>query len=398
MAEFWFDTQEGKLIVGEAAYQQAIEQSFPGDIRSLGELLLAHDPDIQIGDYLARHHRQVLSSEERLEIGRWTLNILEQTQGKAVMLQHRHLERLHKLGLSPTPQGLYREYGGMRGYREAVGSPINFGGINGIYASMSQEELITYARNLERRFGRKLIEKDFYGDDRPSRLLIYKRFGGVGKLNARLGHFTIGEFDKDDFIYWGVTVVEANGLKRFNRYLLDFLSMKQLGPSVTSIQNRFGRLSIYKDFVTQEYDHQQEFKQEIERSKQDRYDKWFASGRLPTALFARLGSDPLGTIGKYLLVDELSLDLTTAQKVQMASGSSKNIINRLIRNNPILTAGQIEIVATSHHIFEDIWPDNSAHDKLYVTPDELAEFRRTRYSNHESTGSINESAGERRSA
>src|SRR4051812_35026996 len=124
MTEFWFDINEGKMVVGAAAYEEAVMQSMPGDIVPLPELLVGPNFPYQPGDFTEKGSRQVWTREEKQMLGHWALVVLEAATGEPRMLKSEpHLERLHILGMAPSTKA-FDTFGSFHAFRELIGSPI----------------------------------------------------------------------------------------------------------------------------------------------------------------------------------------------------------------------------------------------------------------------------------
>lgn len=371
MTEFWFDTQAGKMIAGEAAYEEAVTQSFPGDIVPLPELLLAPDFPYQPRDFVERRTKQLWSREEKLALGHWALKLLEDGAGEPRMLKSEpHIERLHILGLSPSARA-FNEFGPFSAFRESVGSPIENRGEYGIYANWSIKDFVDYARELEKQIGDKPEQGDFERAGGPTHGMIYSRVGGVRKLNEYLGYPNIQEWDKDDFIAWGTKVIAANGAERLTTALVRVLSRRRHGPGDRTIIRHFTRWSHFKQQAIDTYGYEAEDAACMQQHKLDRYKQMLELGTLPSEYGELEESELLRRAGRYLVVRDCIPTLAKHTRNRLAS-SSGPIIPLLRSLQPQLSAGQIEMVAVSQGVFDDLWPIDPGLENLKVTDSELA--------------------------
>ena len=373
MQQPWFDTLEGKLIVGDAAYEQALEQSFPGDIRPLGELLLAETFEFGTGSFIERGVQQHLGPDEKQALGKWAIAVLESHAGKPVMLKGEHLDRLHWLGLSPDKESVMRPFGGADGYRAAIGSPLPWRGKHGRFARMSDEELLQHMQSIIEERGYGPCDADYDDPRWPTDNMLDRRFGGRGRLSEHLGRVYTRELDKDDYIDWGVAVIKANGKDRFVPLLIRALTRRQAGPDLHTIQSHFVRWSIFKEAAVTEHDQRQEYELQSAADKRERYDLWYELHKLPRELKGQ--PDEYAAIGRYLLVDKFGIMLTTKQKLELALPNSKNFMSKLLSTNEALSAGDIESYAVARQVFDDIWPPQGRYPDLHVPEDELATLR-----------------------
>ena len=118
----WFDTREGKLVVGQAAYEQAVELSMPGEILPLVDILTAdefvvdntfYDKPTVVGTY---------PEDELRSYGKWVLNILSQGH-QTPELKRSHFDRLAKLRLGAGSRAV-KKYAFSRFQKSAKKSQI----------------------------------------------------------------------------------------------------------------------------------------------------------------------------------------------------------------------------------------------------------------------------------
>lgn len=361
MAEFYYDTRDGSLLVGAAAIEPRVEEAGPA-IVSLRDLLMDKEFPYTTHDYVKISGEQ-WSHDELAQLGTWALRVMQQDGEEAPVLARRHYERLYVLGLGPYMRR-QKAIKTMRELRAAAGSPE--GHDPGLYDEWTAADFVKYAAGLSQRLGRRPRKEDYTAADGPSARIIHKRFGGVGELNEMIGYPNVRAWEPEDFVSWGVQVMRANPHRNFNYFLLEDLSRIDRGPSESPIYRHFGTFTKFKGLVEYEFARQNSLEEEKRIQLLDSFEKLKHSGE------HKIPKDPpekekISFIGKFELARQCLNNRT--DRDQLAANVAKlpvtELIQKLRKYNDGLDTARIETEAVILDVYNIIWP-----------PDELEELYR----------------------
>lgn len=374
MSECWFDTRDGKLLVGEASYSQSVEQSLPGDVVPLADLLVQPEFSYKTGDFVERGRRIEWDTDQKLAAGRWVLGLLEQATGEPQVLTTGHFDRLRVLGLAPDPTAL-REFGGIQGFREQVGSPLDDRGRYGTYRKFTPDQWLDFARRVEARVGGMPTADDYAADGGPSKTMLLLYAGGVNKLNDQLGYPDIKSWKKEDYLDWAVKVIKVNGEQNFNLPVIRVLAARRRGPDGWTIRQNCKSWSAFKEEAIDTYQFWREEEEYEIGQKLDWYKHLMARGHLPAEYGDLERSELFRRAGRYRVVSDCLPNIDETLKRSIAAETS-SLYRAVRRCAPGLTDGHIEMVAVSLKVFDDIWPmEEEDLEYLRVSDEEIARER-----------------------
>ena len=376
--KYYFDTEVRELLDDETALRRI--EAGDGTVRHIGSLLLDTEFPYQATPVDHATAEQSWSRDELVQLGRWVLGAMHMVRTEEVhtssQLTRTHLERLRALDIGPSRYWFRRHFKTMWQYREALG--IHAGHAIGKYSDWSRSQYIAYANRLSGEPKRRLKEADFdkahqAGEGPASTYIIHSLEGGIGALNEALGFPNIRDWEHEDFVAWGVRVMEANnGI--INKYVIDDISKRDRGPSTRTVSNNFGRSLLgFKREVKAAWLVKKE--QEARRRGEllHNFDELVSIGEMPEALAAANESERAVMAAKYRLA-QVSLPTKPssvyAKLAQVSSAAMISSIRNCDRNNRQLTPGYIELLASTNDIFDTIWPLLDYMDYLKV-PDEV---------------------------
>lgn len=294
----------------------------------------------------------------------------------------RHIERVRALGLGPSKARL----GVLSTFKEAIGAlpagmyrqeAENDNVTNCYFKDMPDERFVRHAAAVAKKTGSRPTRADYRAARRPGvpgALAIIDRFGSIAALNEYIGYPDYSEWDKDDFIQYGLNFLAAND---YNTSLLvttvlDIPARAKRGPWPTTVSKYFDDWAGYKTAVLDAF--------RTERTqKTDRYRAMTAIGRLPVDFEGLHDAELDQVAARYLVIRDVVPQLDDKAKVRWALGTpSGQLISRLRSYNNVLNTGDIESAAVTHGVFNDLWPPAYV-PYLHVTPqDHKASLRRSR--------------------
>jgi hypothetical protein len=253
--EIYFDLAEALLIVGNNAYETAIEfGASPNDLRPLAEVLT--HPEIEITTRPERLDVNFWSVDDYISYGKWLMGAAE------IKLSQKLLQRTYELGLGPEPQRLYRKdrsiaqprFKGLSGFFKAVGSLES--GLRLQYDGWSLARTLEYVKIVAQEVaesGKRPTVEAF--NDRakanqgPSNEVVRRLFGHpFGRLLDMAGYPEPKHWSDQDYIDWGVRFFEANGRLPYHKGITT-LSKNYRGPSEHGIARRFGGIWSFQTEV-----------------------------------------------------------------------------------------------------------------------------------------------------
>jgi hypothetical protein len=379
MAETWFDTRFGELLIGEAAYQGRVDGSFPGDIVPLGDLLLADEFPVDRHEFRSAAPAE-WSKEDTIALGASTLRLLREV-GHEGLLTKEILLRLYHLGVGFSPDqfiGTGKVFPSVQGYRNEVGD--GRGRSPGQFQTWTTEDFVAHAAKVEAAAGGRPKKRDYIqfaaqNRDAPSIHIISRHVpGGISTLHEHLGYANTKTWTEDDFITFGGRFIEVNGLSFFSNLGIVALSAKGRGPGYASIIERFGTWNSYKEQVFSEYREQLAAREAERQAKLENYRALIAGGDLPAG-YADLPDDVLLRYGAHYRVSlQLVPALKRGRRLHIIEYTTPGFVKALIGcSKTILTAGDIELEASILDVYEDLWPMTQYKTHLKVTEEEITQ-------------------------
>ena len=360
IAETWFDTRTGDLLLGRAAIAGRIEEA-GSEIVPIYELLVVDSFPFDVNSF-TKLSTETWQKEDYIAYGKWVLQLLTIDNTPASPTQT-HFRRMYHLGLGPLEKniskGLY--FRNLTDFKSEIKAPISHG--RGLYDDWSSEMFIEYGLEVARLCGKRPSITDFNQlsargfDDRkhgPNYEQLKTRIGGISLIWERLGYPNVSHWVADDYIHWGAQVMEANhGELHWAAPLI--LGPKKRGPSKRSILNKFETWGNYVNRVTEEYTIHLEQAQLSRRNKIIDYRQRITAHKLPKS-FAELTDDELvSRVAKYKLARTLLDQATEFRLLLISKTDERGVISHLRRMNPRLAADEIERQAMILGVYDDIW-------------------------------------------
>jgi hypothetical protein len=390
-ARHFIDLSNSEVLVGVREfrkYQAACED--PTQVVEIGPYLRSHDKppdtDTEVLD--------VSSWDEKkyVEYGRWLLRIVPESDTERP-LNRDIINNAKSLGIGPGYRTIMSVFGNLATFYSEVKAP----GLHviGNFKTWTLENYVAYLREFgEKRPTSAEVDKRSKRDPtKPNVDYMRTQFSDIGgfiKLLELAGYTVIDLWDKKDYTAWGVRFMEANeGLIPTSR-MADFLSTQKLGPSGTSIRNKFDSMGDYQKTVIRAYEEAQKTKSEaqVEYLKVIKY--LLRNKTLPTELFQHESGDfdkdnplpepvirddleayPIGAdeivirYAKYRVINELLPYTAEVAKIKLAitPGLGKAFIAN-IRRNYVVDSGEVERAALLTEVFEVLWPAEGNIEKL----------------------------------
>lgn len=288
-----------------------------------------------------------------------------------------HARNLHRLGIGPDTGHIKQHFLTLTGFKRAIGARITHDRIT--YAHWTTEDYIAYAQRLEAKLGRQPRHNDYTAAARngegPSYRHICSQVDSVSSLNELLGRTPVKRWRPEDFITWGVRVMQQNPALPFTRELCETVSAHTGGPGTTTAQHKFKSWGAYKQEVANEYHRQEALRQ----AKITSYRNLIAKGALP-AEYATASDDELLAIGGKYRVIQCCLPHANAERVARILGERKQSFTYTLYRASKKSAGYIESEAWVAGVYEDIWPsDDDAGLHISVEDFEAARVARNAY-------------------
>jgi hypothetical protein len=383
MTETWLDTRTGDLLVGSAAYAEAVEQSLPGDVRLLTDVVRNENFSFTTQDF-EKAKVDDWTREDYINFGKWAMKALNPHTEEPKLIEE-DIRRLYLLGLGPERRRIRRseDFKKFSIFQELIGLPPKQVRYPGRYDGWSEQNFVRYAKDLEAKLGHKPLATDY--DDMaaegkgPSHVVIKRRVaGGVGFLDESLGYPNVKSWLEDDFVLWGVKVMEANPNTGLTWLMPDILGAKRRGPTMRAIFDHFPSWKKYKARVEEEYALYQEQTQRAKKAKLEKYRTMISEERLPKH-YARLKEDSLLTAAaRYIITDTCLPSVSRAEKVDIAklSAPADQLIPNIRKHDRTLVADDIERLAMELDVFDDIWKMDDYKKFLRLPARQLEAARR----------------------
>jgi hypothetical protein len=392
----WLEMSTGSLVVGEAAYAERFEQALPGDLVPLADFLLGTIPIENVTKPPARSYEMNMPESEFKTNGKWLLKLI-QAEDKDTLLSPDVIDRAHYLGLGYSKTGIIGRFGSFHEFRRAIDAypnPLPAG----TFDSWATEDFVSNAQALLATFDkpRKPTGKDYdawakRGMVPRAHAIRNKIKGGINHLNSYLGFPDVRKFDEEDYLEWGVRVMRANEGRRIDLIDISVLSKRGCGPSERSVATRFDGTLNFADIVANRFETEETKNNERRQHLIDtfnslpieerRTDKWKAERVCSYA-------------AKYIVAQQCLPRAKDEALNAIAMKTTPCFMAEIIKQNPNLSPGHIEVIAETAGVFDDIWqlypndlwifritPQEAAAERSHRTKTSLAR-RRTRAQSH----------------
>lgn len=378
MERVWYDQQEGRMLVGQAALDASLEQTGIGDIVPLRDLLEADDFAHTVRSF-DKLDTSSWTREDLIVSGRFVLKLLQQVDGTEQPVKQKHIDRMYVLGLGPITGALYgrknRPFTNLTDYLRAIGSTVV--SAKKLYHSWTEEDFGDYSKRLEAKLGRPPTINDYDDAARtgegPSQFIVYQRTDGVAALNERNGHVDVRFWEETDYVQWGADVIEANPDIGLTITACTILSARRQGPSDPNVKKHFGSWKAFKARAIEEAD-----RRAVERAgKLKQYRDMAELGQLPKE-YSQYDDDQLiRAAARFVLVSTCLPGRNTDDIAELLR--KHRGLQSIQKIRPELSAGHIETTAVTLDIFDDIWPHPDRTKKLHITQEEYVRLSLKRY-------------------
>jgi hypothetical protein len=375
VTEILFDVSTGEVLESNGT-QASITPAGNSQLVPLRDLLLAPEFPFQPG-YFEHVNSKEWDRERCVQLGKRTLDIISD-EGERRELMYKHFKRLSILGLSPSAKFIASQYAtethaaDFSAFKAEVGSPISYSRTR--YADWGIMDYVAYAEKIRKKLGTtpRLPDYDalYNAGKGPSPSLIEKHFGGIKRLHEHLGHPDVSDWEFEDYVGWGVRVLDANPGKSLDIHMIPVLAAQRYGPSLWSIDRDCGSWRRFKNAGTAAHMEVQQDR----RVKAGEYRTLIASQQLPREFETLSDQELLTSAGKYRIATACLPQNTEKQRIALATRSSRTFTKAIREQNPNISAGEIEVIAASEGVFDDIWPAPLSH--LYVPAAEIEARRR----------------------
>lgn len=375
MTSYWYDREADGLLIGEAAYTQRLDSG------------ANHTGIVSLEDLLAvDQYSTALKSANRLDVsawgdsdyrqyGQWVLGLLNEPEyagiprsARGARLTRSVLERLSYIGLGPGIVRIRNRFGTMEEFAQSVGGESGRPGLQ--YESWSVEDFRNYAHQLMISLGRKPTTADYKLEALegrgPHHDIIIKRVGGIRRLNELIGYTDIGSWDEEDYISWATDVMLANDGTVISLRMLELLSAKGRGPSISAIIPRFGGLESLRALAEEHY---RIIRQE--RASQDAK-MMEVYGHLEQK-YDISSQDPLRFTAQYVTVQSCLPRENTQTHLSLSDIPFSKLYTELKKYRKTLTYDELEMAASCLGTTRYLWPDNLPQ---YVVNDKELGYKR----------------------
>ena len=346
MTEFGFDRRNGELLVGAAAIELRQEEAGP-EIIDVPTLLKTPDFPFKHGDFSPSD--TAWNADACIELGRWTLSMLTETEDMPPALNKEHIRRLRVMGIGPGLREvtINNGFSSFTDYKQQVGAAMI--DVRGVYDKWGVPHILHY---VEKTWGHKRItqhEVDAMAarGRGPSSYVLGKIFGTIGALNNMRGFYTVAEWDLPEYNLWGAKVIAANGGQPqvLTSTLIDILSRRDQGPSYNQILKLYGgKLANFREAAGSAY-------QQLIEGQQ------IARHQIVESLVG-FQNGGMSTNGGHELF-----------------ASNQGLLRYLRTLRVRTSATELASVAARLGVLNILWPSDNYHQMLRVTDEELAKKR-----------------------
>jgi hypothetical protein len=327
-------------------------------------------------------------SEERYKRhGRWLYNAVsspnrngEKHINKEVIFQ------ANRLGLGPGKKPIIKTLGGISKLYELINAKEVYS--IGAFDNWPIAKFIKHIQWVGAQVGKKPTREllNDYARSNPwrypsARIIETRLSDKLDFMSPALelsGYMEPRYWSREDYLYWGVKFMKANGGLEISSPILNYLSPSDLGPSSKSIRIKFG-INNYKQQVKEAYESELAEEKEKRVSRLYEIEQAIQSDRLPDELFesAQSEDDILLYYAKYQVIHHLCPNWEESTKIIVSTRGflETNFIGSIRKLNNAITAGDIESAALYLDVFDDIWP-MSEYMQTYKLNYGYAEYRK----------------------
>ncbi|PLS81708.1 hypothetical protein CYG49_01550 [Candidatus Saccharibacteria bacterium] len=379
MSEFWIDTRTGDQLVGEAAIAARLEESAPGDLVPVEDLLIAKELPFSKDDF-DKQSPEGWTRSDYITLGKWTLSRLKRAGTANPKVRSKVLKRLYVLGIGPE----YKNYDSGGGFdtiaefQSEVGSLLSYSP-KGHFDNWTIRDFVNHAQRVEAELGRKPELEDYeeYAsrDVNSPSFYIIRQHVTIGELNEYLGYPNTKKWSHGQFVEYGVCLAELYGFESLNRALIIALSKqpRQRGPSYTSIIAEFDHKW---DSFKAEVNERLEEKQKQRQCLLNLYQQRLAASEFP-ASFQNLSDDELMAVAsRYTLIEELGIGVFGQERERFSHILKPHyFVATLLRTRPRLTYQEIEEKADELGLTDVIWTNEEYKEFLKIPESEIEKAR-----------------------
>jgi hypothetical protein len=203
-------------------------------IEKIHNSLDEYQGDIGFVNYFVMRHRW--TNEDWIDNFNWLCDVWRE-QGRDVTSINELLTIAGRLHIGPTIEAAVEKWGNLTGYAKHVGFETDQ-----IKRRFSNEGVMRGIIQIVAREKRPITKEDFADDPDMGINMIKRRFGGVPKVNLRLGYITnTTGWNKDMLLWWGVTSFMPKHERKPRTRDLNEVSLADQGPSPTKIYREFDK-------------------------------------------------------------------------------------------------------------------------------------------------------------
>lgn len=393
----YFDVSNGEVLAGKQELNEYVAQEDvnPEHILGLGALLRQNN-DLP-GENFDTVNPQEWSRERLIEYGRWLYCVVEPpANNKENRLNRDIITRARNLGLAPGYKTIKRIFGSAgQFYVDIEASDTD---IRGKFDNWSIEDFVGYIKRTvgDRKPSRAILNQSRKGNpNNPGPKLIHERFqpiGGVRKLFELAGYQVTELWERDDYINWGVNVMQANDGLLPTTTMANYFSRKGHGPSGKAIIDNFNLISEYQKLVARQYYDKEQQDSEERTQKLFEVSKDISNGVIPSELFtsggqradfravvALLGeNETILRYAKYKVVESVDPEIPIESKLIISKDGIpyRGFVAAIKKHSKnAISEGGVEYAALVLEVFDDIWPMDS-HLETLKLDDEFHKYRR----------------------
>lgn len=387
MAKTWFDIETGGLYMDVPGRDYDTDPASPSAV-SLSDLLVAESfpLDSNLYDKADTRHWQ---RDEFIEFGRWVLDVLSESD-PSPLLKGSHLKRLYWLGIGPSyarysrDDGLFKD---LEDFRSELNTKPGYA--RNRFESWTPQDFADWAYTLSNKLSRKPSRKPTLKDYRryaarsaefPSPDIIIRHVGSISKLNELIGYPEISKWSSEDYITFGLRVIEVNGMERFKLETIDILGRRRRGPSDQRIRDYFGSWDNYRQVLQERLPAYRRNLHDESLSRQRRlsyYRSQAKQGLLPEGYESLSDRQLLHQASALRLVCDWLPNLSKPIGECIAKISdTQEFVSLLCRAKPGSSLALLQAAAKEMGIAVDIWPpDTRYRHYLRVSDKELEQIR-----------------------
>jgi len=358
-----FDAKRGQIISPD----EAVLADDTSALLPLRDLLMADELPFKKGDF-EKPDPKLWDKERFLEVGKLVLATIEQ-DGERWPITTEHLGRMATLGLAAGSRTFRRYFDDFTIFKQEIGSPIRYDRL--VYAEWGTTDLVQYAKDTMKELSHlpRIVDygRNFDQGKGPSYAWIEDRVKNVGELNECLGYPNTRNWDKADFLDWGVNVMTANPGKDFSLNIVAALAADGRGPGRRTISEKYGKWVLFREDVENEFRTRPKIKQQERDAKLNRYQSMLERGIIPPNIMPVAKNRLLAAGARYIVIQDCAPDLIVSEKREICRTPINKFIRLMLKSKPNLTAGYIEMVADSHGVFDDIWPLDGSVKNFHVS-------------------------------